>query len=247
MKKYKPTELINDGNKCWRNSLIQALLNCDYFVNQLFQHNTTELGTNIRQIYLSAIKGERPQQPYNIFDNITDQQCVIDYFDKIIENIFEDKTIESVFNIEYKTIIHGCETLQDEQKFNILHWNTNKCDSNQHELNDFIFTHTICEVCKKCKTHDNKKTYSLSKIRPVIAVANANRKTNIPKHIYVKNGTIKYELISAILYSGTGRVGHYKCWINCDGEEYIIDDSIIYSSKLVGQPVLLIYQYANNN
>lgn len=242
MKKYKPTQLLNNGNKCWRNSLLQALLNCDYFTDQLCKQKLTKLGTSIKHIYLSIMKGEQVQAPYGVFDDINEQQCAIDYFDQIVDNVFSDK-IETVFNLRYN-LQDECSNISQEMDFNMVHWNENI------DLNYYVFQHVLSEVCKKHKNHDANILYTLTKVKPVIAVANANKYKKIPTCLFFKNGKVKYELISAVVYNGTGKFGHYTCWVRRNGVNYITNDTVIsetpYLFNYYGDAVLLLYQYSTS-
>jgi ubiquitin C-terminal hydrolase len=240
-----PTGLVNIGNSCYFNSLVQGLLSCDYFVEYIkINQETDEIAKAFLQIYYGNTK--------SVSDLLTlatkkfggpaliksgQQEDAHETFMILIDNM--DKKVSQLFNVRHRAFIKcgECNKLtkretEEEQPTELFL---------EHNINDKFNIISSMEImpdykCEYCMTSGKCiLAKQLCRISPIcmIIVKNYQKQHTTPDLPITFNindlsgNPMPYDVKSTIEHFGSMSGGHYIAKVKRGEHTAIANDSSI--------------------
>lgn len=240
--------IINMGNTCYMNSVLQLLINCNSFIKTIKKNSNNDNNIKIFyefiEDYFTKKTSVKPLKLKKVIENNIDFfnnysqhdsfEFIVLFLDFLnskcnneISNIFNIKT-----NINIKCKIINCnnESVHDEDNMYLMLPLKSNLDDSYREYKSTIRIDKDLIYCEKCK----KKTIS-RKILSVInwpdniiivlkRFYNNSQKNNSDIDIPI-NWRHEYKLVGGIVHIGNSFGGHYIYYGNKNNKYYLFNDT----------------------
>lgn len=226
-----PFGISNNGNTCYMNSLLQALLSCSSFVDDL---NTEKNPSRIATILKSAasindlsntnvisISGDIIRQLKYITPGR--QECSYEAFTSLLDTL-GDK-FSNTFACRYRCVFicNNCNNNFGGGVDHVYSIDMAKIES--------MLEHTTVQdgiICPRCNSNKTSRKYVMKMASDIIVCVYADKKiTDIKPMIEFPGDNMRYKLVALVHHYGNQYGGHYNCTVLRHGSIYNIDDSSV--------------------
>lgn len=243
-----PSGLINTGNTCYLNSILQALLSCQSFNEVMIilehQNKITKLYNRILMgdcnnpvELLSAIIEKRKYKDTNL--HMGHHEDANESFLMLLEEIGDD--ILKVFNIKHQIKLScscGFKNSRKDVPEIFLDYYSNEISLVKYLV--YQKTHPKDYKCPSCKgiatTRLKKKIYSISNVI-IITFKKYTVKDHIDFPLFINLASnLRYKLVAQIEHFGDAQGGHYITRALRQNTVYIFNDNSVTPSSFVPTP-----------
>lgn len=246
----QPRGLLNAGNTCYLNSIVQALLSCRNFNAIMILWETKNSST---EQYNKILKGDI-NHAGALLQTIAEKGLHYGHQEDAHEGLlllldaFGDE-IMKIFNIKHRTKFKCMcgfrNTTKGSPEVFIDYYG-----SKHTSLQSYLLRQTIrpkdyrCDICKRVDTTRMvKQLYSISDVI-IVTFKQYHQKTNIefPTEITLAP-SLRYKLVAQIEHFGGPHGGHYVARALRQGTVYLFNDSSVTISKFEPTPQTYMIWY----
>lgn len=262
---YGAHGIINSGNKCYFNSMIQVLISCP-FINKFMQSSETPLAKE----YSELVKGNKSiisdiymqMKKYNKgalieANSQEDAHEALIAFMEVVERC-DKKLYTSIYNCLFHRLcqVLMCKTCGKAtvDKFEELMFHF---DNNCSKIQEYICDEEVEHKCVNCSPNVNikhTKSQKISRLGPIIFIAYkqyTQKQKPFIQHRFTFNNIDgesihMYELVAQIQHSGTQQGGHYYSICRRNDGIYVLNDSSVSRINDFGidaNTYILVYSY----
>lgn len=261
--------IVNLGNTCYMNSVLQLLLNCSEFNSTIKRYSKKEninIIYNFISMYFTSDNPVKPRELKSLIENKIDFfnnysqhdsfEFIVLFLDFINSNC--DNNIDRIFNIKtnvnIKCKIIKCsnESIHDEKNMYLMLPLKSNLDDSYREYKSTVRIDKDMIYCEKCKRKTIcRKMISVTEWPDNLIIVlkrfyNNSQKNNSDISIPLswRHG---YNLIGGIVHMGNSFGGHYVYYGRRNDQFYLFNDSGVSKlntkdlNKLVKQSYILHY------
>lgn len=224
--------IINTGNTCHFNAIMQAVMSCPIFVRKLLRLKTTNLVLQtLRELILQTSQQQRILQHLQTKEYGIGQECAYETYTRFIEAIPElSPLFQFKHNITLTCLKCKRKEIKEETSYSLVF---DMQDNILHNRKEEVVERT-CEHCGHGKSLQTKRISSyLPEIMVIIMPRYAGIYKPLPQELEIgtkRSTNIIYSIVAQIEHFGGLDGGHYAakvCRYDKDGKRsvYHIDDS----------------------
>lgn len=255
----KPASLVNRGNACWLNTLLQVLMSCESVVNYSTSHSddlSTYLlillrGNDVASRIANELRLRLTKSSCRRVNMLTGgQECILEGLNLILSAT--DSTFGNLFlvrmNVKRQCSSCGmCRTDEPcESKFVDINTSMTETEMAAHvKSTSCVLDGYKCPRCAGVSTTQQK--YQLAHAPSVLVMKYPEKKQlDFPQSFKINGATcdFRYELVGQVEHTGNAYGGHYYANVLRNDEIWRVDDTSITPSEYstTGNTTMLFYQ-----
>lgn len=255
----KPASLVNRGNACWLNTLLQVLMSCESVVNYSTSHSddlSTYLlillrGNDVASRIANELRLRLVMRDCPMVNMLTGgQECIREGLNLMLSAT--DDTFGDLFlvRMSIRRQCSACGACKTDDPCKSMYIDINKSMTETEMAAHVKSSSCVLDgyKCPRCECiSTTRQEYRLTRTPPVLILNYSEKKRlDFPQSFKIKGREFdfRYELVGQVEHMGGAYGGHYYANVSRNDEVWRVDDTSITPSgySATGDTTMLFYQ-----